>query len=278
MVKPATMLLAAMLCSMPAFDPALAETPAAACLTANGQRLYNIRPFRNTPLSPGCRTGDTLVRFQLEQPGTTVRKLRNTLTAPGERLLARLGDFEIRQVFEASPGFSRCEIAVEVSQDAFRLGGVAGADPNDIAVDGATFFIDQNRVDVQEIGVRSAGDLLPRRSFFLRMAARCSSTMWSRSRTSGPCPMVASPLPPSALPRTRDLSTRHEPLPLNARAEDPARELAQDRSLVTHQGEAAGAGEDRDRGAGGSVRSTWGSTTNSSPSGVLTVYSMWLPR
>jgi hypothetical protein len=157
MVKPATMLLAAMLCSMPAFDPALAETPAAACLTANGQRLYHIRPFRNTPLPPGCRTGDTLIRFQLEQPGTTVRKLRNTLTAPGERLFARLGDFEIRQVFEASPGFSRCEIAVEVSQDAFRLGGVAGADPNDIAVDGATFFIDQNRVHVQEIADSISG-------------------------------------------------------------------------------------------------------------------------
>jgi hypothetical protein len=128
---------------MPAFSPALAETPAAACLSANGQRLYNIRLFRNIPLPPGCRRGDRLVRFQLEQPGTTVRKLRNTLTAPGEKLLATLGDFEILQVFESD----FCRIEVTVSQNAFRLGGVGEPNPNDIAVDGATFFIDQNRID-----------------------------------------------------------------------------------------------------------------------------------
>jgi hypothetical protein len=146
MTKTTTMLLAAMLCSMPAFQPALAETPAAACLSANGQRLYNIRLFRNTPLPPGCRQGDTLVRFQLEQPGTTVRKLRNTLTTPDEVVLATLGSFEIRQVFEDVTA-GGCWIEVRVPSNAFRLGGVPDSDPNDIAVGGGTFIISQNSVD-----------------------------------------------------------------------------------------------------------------------------------
>jgi hypothetical protein len=146
MVKTTTMLLTALLCSVPAFQPALAETPAAACLSANGQRLYNIRPFRNIALPPGCRTGDRLVRFQLEQPGTIVRKLRNTLTAPGERLLATLGGFEILQIFEGDESFGSCRIEVSVPDDAFRLGG--GADgPNDIAVGGGSFDLNFNFID-----------------------------------------------------------------------------------------------------------------------------------
>ena len=52
-----------------------------------------------------------------------------------------------------------------------------------------------------------------------------------------------------------------------ARVIEPAAKLATARQLS----EATAA-------PGTSVRSTWGSTTNNSPSGVPTVYSMWLPR
>jgi hypothetical protein len=153
---------------MPAFFlPALAETPAAACLSANGQRLYNIRPFRNTPLPPGCRRGDTLVRFQLEQPGTTVRKLRNTLTAPGQKLLATLGDFEISQVLQGGTRPDRCDIVVTVDQDAFRLGGLPDGEV-DIAVDGADFNLDLNFGDGQgEFDGSISGGPFAESQFFL---------------------------------------------------------------------------------------------------------------
>jgi hypothetical protein len=130
-----------------AFHPAVAETPAAACLAANGQRLYNIQLYRNTALPPGCKAGDSLVRFQLEQPGTTVRKLRGTLTAPGQKVLGTLGGIEITQIFESGSLPDRCRIEVDVPGNAFRLGGVPGDPPNDIAVDGATFIVGLNHID-----------------------------------------------------------------------------------------------------------------------------------
>jgi hypothetical protein len=70
--------------------PARAETPVAACLSSNGQKLYNINPYRNIPRAE-CRKNDTLLRFQVEQPGTTVRKVRSTLTEPGSHMIASFG-------------------------------------------------------------------------------------------------------------------------------------------------------------------------------------------
>jgi hypothetical protein len=115
--------------------PAQAETPGGACLTANGDRLYHMRPFGNTPVPPGCRQGDSLVRFQLEQPGTTVRKFRATLTAPEERMIGSFPNIRFWLDYSIGDNGAWCsldldedsEFSVSLKIDPYKDIGVGGS-------------------------------------------------------------------------------------------------------------------------------------------------------
>jgi hypothetical protein len=101
MVLATTLLLAANI------QPAQAETSLAACLSANGSRLYNMTPFSND--TRPCRNGDLVIKLQMEQPGTVVRKLRGTMTTPGE---VELADFD--GLYQVVQRFDGSDCAIEV--------------------------------------------------------------------------------------------------------------------------------------------------------------------